>query len=108
VSEKNAGQRNSKGQFVAGNLVAKGHRNPNASKAQRLHQAMLAAVSPGDIKKIIRKLVKMAKGGDIGAATQILDRTLGRPKPAEIEQPSDAPKRVRWSVSPPEKQRDKE
>ena len=40
---------------------------------------MLAAVTAGDIRAIIRKVITKAKQGDMIAAKLILDRVFGRP-----------------------------
>ena len=40
---------------------------------------MLAAVTAGDIKAIIRKMITRAKAGDTVAAKLVLDRVFGRP-----------------------------
>ena len=40
---------------------------------------MLAAVTAGDIKAIIKKVITKAKQGDMIAAKLILDRVFGRP-----------------------------
>jgi GH24 family phage-related lysozyme (muramidase) len=42
-----------------------------------MRRATLAAVSPEDLAAIIRKLVRLAKQGDIAAAKIVLERTLG-------------------------------
>ena len=39
---------------------------------------MLEAISPKDIQQIIRQLVAEAKGGDVRAAAEVLDRVLGK------------------------------
>ncbi len=58
--------------------------NPHAQQVARLRSALLGAVTPEDLKKIVDKLVKMAKTGNVVAATEVLDRCLGRSR-AEVE-----------------------
>jgi hypothetical protein len=49
-----------------------------------LRAALLNAVSPGDMRAIVAKLIEQARAGDIAAARTIFDRTLGRPLEADI------------------------
>ncbi len=45
---------------------------------------MLAAVSDAEMKAIVAKLVELAKGGNVPAAKEVLDRCLGRPVEADL------------------------
>jgi len=65
------------GRFLPGNKLGTG--NPHASRTQRLRAALFDAITPHDIHRIIRRLVGLAKRGDITAARLILDRCFGRP-----------------------------
>ena len=71
--------RKTNGRFEKGHRHSVGNPGPTGSKAQKLRDAALAAVSVADIKAIIQKLVKQAKGGNIKAAKEVLDRCLGKP-----------------------------
>ena len=51
-----------------------------------LRRALLEAVTPEALAEIVAALVKRAKGGDVVAAREILDRTLGKSAPAELLQ----------------------
>ncbi len=64
------------GRFVRGNKAAAG--NPANAKAQRLRNELLAAVSGKDCREVIKKLVEMAKAGDVPAAKLLFDRVLGQ------------------------------
>ncbi len=44
-----------------------------------MRAALLQAVTVGDIKAIVGKLVEQAKGGDIAAIRELLDRAIGKP-----------------------------
>jgi hypothetical protein len=44
----------------------------------------MAAVTPEDIQEIALTLVEAAKDGDLGAAKEVLLRTLGRPQEADL------------------------
>ena len=68
--------RDEHGRFVAGNCEAKG--NPFARRVAKLRSVMLSAVSEDDMQQIIRKLVSLAKNGDVAAAKAVLDRVFGR------------------------------
>ena len=65
------------GRFLPGHGGGPG--NPHAQKVHRLRAALLSADTPEDVKEIVYKLVSMAKQGDIAAAKELLDRTLGKP-----------------------------
>ena len=51
--------------------------NPHAAKVGKLRTAALGAVSEKDMREIVRKLVKLALAGDVAAAREVLQRTLG-------------------------------
>ena len=65
------------GRFVKGNKCAKG--NPFAKKVAQLRAALLSAITPADVRAIIKKLVKQARSGDLAAAKEVFDRAVGRP-----------------------------
>jgi hypothetical protein len=46
---------------------------------------MLEAVTDDDLRDIIRTLVEQAKGGNVPAAREVLDRLLGKPVQAVIQ-----------------------
>jgi hypothetical protein len=66
------------GRFVKGNRAAKG--NPFAKKVARLRAALLGAITPADMRTIIKKLIKQARSGDLAAAREVFDRAVGRPQ----------------------------
>ena len=45
---------------------------------------MLAAVSDKEMKAVVKKLVELAKSGNVPAAREVLDRCLGRPVEADL------------------------
>ena len=61
------------GQFLPGHRLP-GPGNPHAKQTAELREAMLAAVTAGDIRAIIRKVITK-----VIAAKLILDRVFGRP-----------------------------
>ena len=69
------GGRDNHGRFVPG--CAGGPGNPLAARVAKLRAAALAAVTASDVRAILRKLVNLAKGGDVQAAKEVLQRTLG-------------------------------
>lgn len=71
--------RKTNGQFKKGNQVGVGNPGPSGSKAQKLKDAALAAVSAKDIREIIQKQVEKAKEGNNESTKIILDRCLGKP-----------------------------
>lgn len=70
-----ANGRSTGGRFAAGNKLAKG--NPHAKRVARLRSALLKAVSPADLRDVITALLTAAKGGDVAAARELLQRLLG-------------------------------
>lgn len=73
--------RNNKGQFVNGHDI--GHepgKHPNTKKSQKLRQALLDAVTEKDMQDIVKKVVELAKGGNIQAIKEVFDRCLGKPE----------------------------
>lgn len=55
-----------------------------ASRVAKLRCAMLEAVTPEDMTAIIRKLVELAREGDVQAAKEVLSRTLGKPQEIDL------------------------
>ncbi|MCA9276857.1 MAG: hypothetical protein KDA29_12600 [Phycisphaerales bacterium] len=75
-------QRDSSGRFTAGNPGGPG--NPHAGQVAKLRAAILRAVDEGDIEMIIAKLVEQARGGDLTAAREVLDRTIGKASQSDL------------------------
>jgi hypothetical protein len=65
-----------KGRFTLGNSGGPG--NPFADRIQSYRKVFFEAVSADDLYAIIRRVVGLAKVGDIAAAKVILERALGR------------------------------
>ena len=65
-----------KGRFVAGNAGGPG--NPHAGQVAKLRAVLLDAVTEGDMRAVVLKLVELAKGGDLKAIELLLNRTLGK------------------------------
>jgi len=80
----NGNGRDRAGRFSAGNKLAKG--NPFAKQTQDLRVALFRAVTKKDIKAIILKMVEAAKRGDMIAAREVLDRTIGKASNTELLQ----------------------
>ncbi len=70
------------GRFAKGNVGGPG--NPHAQKVAQLRSALLRAVSSGDLRAVVKKLVEMAKAGDVQAAKLVIERCLGPALPADI------------------------
>jgi hypothetical protein len=71
------GDRGPGGRFAKGNSGGPG--NPHAAHVAALRAALLAAVTPEKMTAIIHKLIGEALGGNIQAAKEVLERTLGKP-----------------------------
>ena len=74
--------RDERGRFAPGNVGGPG--NPHAKQVGKLRSAMLAAVSDKEMKAVVKKLVELAKCGNVPAAREVLDRCLGRPVEADL------------------------
>lgn len=76
------GGRATDGRFTSGNRGGPG--NPLAGKISKLRAALVAAVTEDDIHEIARSLIATAKGGDVRAVKELLDRTIGRPVETDL------------------------
>lgn len=64
------------GRFLKGHCGGPG--NPNIARLAEYRKAMREAVTPGQLRAVLRKLLSKAQGGDVLAAKILLDRTLGK------------------------------
>ena len=65
------------GRFAPGWRGGKG--NPLARRVGRLRAELLRAVTPEDIRGVVDALLAEARGGNVAAIRELLDRTLGKP-----------------------------
>lgn len=70
------------GKFAKGNKLGRG--NPLAGRAAKIRAILLKELKPADAKAIAAKLIAQAKGGDMQAIREILDRTIGKPASADL------------------------
>ncbi len=70
--------RHRNGQFVKGNAGGPG--NPHGRRVATLRAMLLAEVGDEDFKAVARRLVELAKEGDLPAVRELFDRMLGKPK----------------------------
>src|SRR5215813_3327420 len=80
--------RGANGQFLKGNRCAVG-RVSHGRKTAELRAELLACVGPKTLRRIVRKLARLAEDGDLDAAKLLLAYVLGRP--AEATDPDEAP-----------------
>lgn len=66
-----------RGKFAKGNHIGRGSGGPTARQFT-LRRIALDEISDDDIRKIVRRMIVAAKGGDVRAAQEILDRGLGK------------------------------
>ncbi len=66
------------GRFLPGCPAGPG--NPLARKANQLRVALSRATTVADVREIAKRMIALAKGGDIQAAKLVFERALG---PAE-------------------------
>jgi len=69
--------RDRRGRFAAGNPGGPG--NPHARTAAAWRWELFEAVTPADVRAVVRTLVRRAKASEPWAVREILDRCLGRP-----------------------------
>lgn len=55
-----------------------------------MRSAILAAVTPEDIDAIVRAMIQRAKGGDMVATKELLDRAVGKPAQGDIAERLEA------------------
>jgi hypothetical protein len=97
--------RQSGGQFGPGNRFGRG--NPHAQRVHAVQAVIRDETNDDDLRAIWRRLLEMAKAGDLAAAKLVLDRVLGKVRDVEPEPPepgSDEPRRViilDWRTRPP-------
>jgi len=72
------------GRFAKGNPGGPG--NPNARRVARLREAMLKAATPEKLKKVLNRLIEKAIEGDVAAAKEVFERTVGKPLADDILQ----------------------
>lgn len=80
------------GRFGAGNKFARG--NPHARRVARLRSALFKAVGPEDVRDVVLALFESAKGGDVAAAKELLQRLLGPPTEIDFAARLDALERM--------------
>ena len=68
--------RTASGRFAKGNPGGPG--NPHSRRVAALREALLESVTEADIRAVAKALVSKAKGGDIPAVRELLDRLLGK------------------------------
>jgi hypothetical protein len=76
--------RDGAGRFTFGNRLGRG--NPHHRRIQRIRAALMRAADPKEIEKAARKLVADAVAGDRLALAELLDRTIGRAIPMDLEE----------------------
>ena len=89
------------GRFTRGNSCARG--NPFAKKVARLRSALLQAITPADVRAIIKKVIKRARGGDLAAAKEVFDRAVGRPVELDFLEKIENLERILDEIAGPDK-----
>lgn len=82
--DSNGGKRDPQGRFLPGNRGGPG--NPQVRRLAAYRKALENAISPADLKAIIKKLILKARAGDFQAAREIMDRTVGKTAPVHESQ----------------------
>jgi hypothetical protein len=97
----NGGERDALGRFRPGNRGGPG--NPVARKTAAIRKALFAAVKADDIRAMVRALVARARGGDVLACRELLNRLIGRPGIAEglTAQPDESPGVIEFRIVGP-------
>jgi hypothetical protein len=70
------------GRFLPGNAGGGRPANPFARYQAELRKALVAEVTPADVRAVMRQVVKIAKRGHLPAVDLLLRWTLGGPPPA--------------------------
>jgi len=77
-----ANGRDGRGRFAKGNAGGPG--NPMAGKIAKLRAALIRSVGQKDLREVVAALLAKAKQGDVAAAKELFDRTLGRPTEVDL------------------------
>lgn len=72
------------GRFTKGNQAAVGRRKAHAEHVGKLRTAMLAAMTPDSVLRIMATLETEAEKGNVVAIKEYLDRAVGKPLPLDI------------------------
>ena len=87
-SNGQSGDHDKRGRFAAGNAAARGRKHPHAEVVAKLRSAMLRAVTAGEVRQVMKRVVQIALEGEpdlaLKAATLLFSRTLGDPVPADV------------------------
>ncbi len=82
--------RDTRGRFTKGNQGGPG--NPNAQHVAKLRDGFRTACTVADVRAICRKLVALAKNGNLMAVREVLDRTIGKSAAADEDGDGDGQK----------------
>jgi len=74
--------RDGRGRFLPGNPGGPG--NPEAARVARLRAAVLEAVTPAQMRRLMKALMEKAINGDVAAARLVLERCIGTALPVDI------------------------
>jgi hypothetical protein len=77
--------RQSGGQFGPGNRFGRG--NPHAHRVHVIQALIRDETTDDDLRAVWRRLLEMAKAGDLTAAKLVFDRVLGKVRDVEPEPP---------------------
>lgn len=81
-------KRDESGRFLKGNPPGPG--NPHVKRIAELKAAVLAAVSPDDLRRVVETLVRLATDGeDVAASKVLMDRLFGKEIVAHVEHSGD-------------------
>jgi hypothetical protein len=70
------------GRFLPGNAGGGRPANPFARRQAEIRGVLLAAVTPADVRAILRQVIRLAKRGSLPATELLLRWTMGGPPPA--------------------------
>ncbi|MCL2639919.1 MAG: hypothetical protein FWD53_03645 [Phycisphaerales bacterium] len=76
------GGRDVGGRFTKGNAGGPG--NPHAAHVATLRAAMLEAITPKKIKAVVDKLIAQALEGNVMAAKEVLERSIGKTEALDL------------------------
>ncbi len=95
LSTNGVNGRNSKGQFTKGNEGGPG--NPHSKKVAKLRSALIEAVTPADLRKMTRAMVRAAQNGDVAAYKVLAEHLLGKPS-QRVEVSSESALLLNWDA----------
>ncbi len=95
ANQENSNKENKPYYFQKGNTLAAGHGRPYAKQVHALKKVIFDTTTPHDMQVIWKKLLYMAKRGNMPAIREVMDRCFGKAIQAVEMTPAEAEENVK-------------